>query len=87
MKKFEIQPNKIYDVSDGSNVFFIRVIERWHSQYKVEIASYPDLDEFSDSDLKFEPAYYTYYEIKHLFGYFIFADYYDVEEDNDYEEA
>lgn len=74
MSKFVIEPNKIYDVSDGSSLFFIRVIERWYSDYKVEIASYPDLDDFSDCDLKFEPAFYTKSELKHLFGSFVFVD-------------
>lgn len=74
MSKFVIEPNKIYDVDDGSYVFFIRVIERWYSDYKVEIASYPDSDDFSDSDLKFEPAIYTKFELKHLFGSFEFED-------------
>lgn len=85
MSKFVIEPNKIYDVSDGSSLFFIRVIERWYSDYKVEIASYPDLDDFSDCDLKFEPAIYTKFELKHLFGSFVFEDPESDEEEEDEE--
>ena len=66
MSKFVIEPNKIYLAFDGSSVFFIRVIERWYSDYKVEIALYPDFCDFSDSDLNFEPAIYTRSELKHL---------------------
>lgn len=74
MSKFVVEPNKIYDVNDGSYSFFIRVVERWYSDYKVEIACYPDLDDFSDYDLIFEPAIYTKFELKHLFGSFEFED-------------
>jgi hypothetical protein len=85
MSKFVIEPNKIYDVNDGSNVFFIRVVERWYSDYKVEIASYPDLDDFNDSDLRFEPAIYTKFELNHLFGSFVFDDPESDEEEEDEE--
>ena len=34
MSKFVIEPNKIYDVSDGSSAFFIRVLKRWFSDHK-----------------------------------------------------
>lgn len=85
MSNFVIEPNKIYDVSDGSSLFFIRVIERWYSDYKVEIASYPDLDDFSDCDLKFEPAIYTKFELKYLFGSFVFEDPESDEEEEDEE--
>lgn len=84
---FIIEPDKIYDVSDGSSCFFIRLIKRWYSDYKVEIASYPDSDDFSVSDLKFEPAIYTCFELKRFFGPFIFDDPEFDEEDNDDEEA
>ena len=87
MSKFVIEPNKIYEVSDGSYCFFIRVLERWYSAYKVELASYPDLDDFSDSDLEFEPAIYNKFELKHLFGSFQFDDPESDEEDFDDEEA
>ena len=59
MSKSVIEPNKIYLAYDGSSVFFIRVIERWYSDFKVEIAPYPDSGDFSFSDLNFEPAIYT----------------------------
>lgn len=87
MSKFVIEPNKIYDAYDGSNVFFIRVLERWYSDYKVELAPYPDSDNFSDSDLKFESAIYTKFELKHLFGSFDFNDSESDVEDIDDEEA
>ena len=38
MLKFVIEPNKIYPVVDNSGFFFIRVIERWYSDYKVELS-------------------------------------------------
>ncbi len=38
MSKFVIEPNKIYDVNFCSVRFFIRVIERCYSDYKVEEA-------------------------------------------------
>ena len=50
MSKFVIEPNKIYDVNFCSYRFFMRVIERWYSDYKVEIACYPDFDDFSYFD-------------------------------------
>lgn len=84
MSKFVIDPNKIYPVVDNSGFFFIRVIERW---YKVEIAPYPDSDDFSDSDLKFESAIYTKFELKRLFGSFVFDDLASDGEDYDDEEA
>lgn len=87
MSKFVIEPNKIYDVDDGSNCFIIRVIERWYSGYKVEIAPYPDLDEFSESDLEFGTTIYTKNELKRLFGSFDFDDPESDEEDIDDEEA
>ena len=87
MSKFVIEPNKIYDVDDGSYVFFIRVLKRWYSDFKVEIAPYPDSDDFSGSDLKFESAIYTKFELKRLFGSFIFDDPEFDDEDNDDEEA
>lgn len=87
MSKFVIEPNKIYPVVDNSGFFFIRVIKRWYSDYKVEIAPCPDSDDFSDSDLKFEPAFYTRFELKRLFGSFDFNDSESDEEDNDDEEA
>ena len=86
MSKTVIERNKIYLAYDGSSVFFIRVIERWYSDYKVEIAPYPDSDDFSDSDLNFEPAIYNRSEIKNLFGSFVFDPESD-EEDIDDEEA
>lgn len=85
MSKFIIEPNKIYDVADGSNVFFIRVIERWYSGFKVEIAPYPDLDDFSDSDLEFAITVYSKSELKHLFGPFEFDDPESDEEEEDEE--
>lgn len=85
MSKFVIEPNKIYEVCDGSYFFFIRVIERWYSDYKVEIASYPDSDDFSESDLKFEPAIYNKFELKRLFGSFVYDDPESDEEDEDEE--
>lgn len=85
MSKFVIDPNKIYDVNDGSNLFFIRVIERWYSGYKVEIAPYPDLDDFSDSDLEFAITVYSKSELKHLFGSFVFDDPESDEEEEDEE--
>lgn len=87
MSKFLIEPNKIYPVIDNSGFFFIRVIERWYSDYKVEIAPCPDFDVFSDSDLKFVPAIYTKFELKHLFGSFVFDCFSSDVEDNDDEEA
>lgn len=36
MSKFVIEPNKIYDLNLCSVWFFIRVIERCYSDYKVE---------------------------------------------------
>ena len=86
MSKYVIEPNKIYLVYDGSSVFFIRVIERWFSDYKVEIAPYSDSGDFSVSDLNFEPAIYTRFELMHLFGSFDFDSESD-EEDIDDEEA
>lgn len=70
--KFTIKPNKIYPVVDCWNIFFIRVIKRCYSDYKVEIAPYSDFDCFSDSDLKFEPAIYSKFDLKRLFGPFEF---------------
>lgn len=84
--KFIIEPNKIYDVCDGSNIFFIRVLKRWYSDYKVEIAPFPSFDDCY-SDLKFEPAIYTKFELKRLFGSFEFDDSESDEEDIDDEEA
>lgn len=86
MSKFVIEPNKIYEVSDGSYCFFIRVLERWYSFYKVELASYPVLDDFSDSDLEFEPAIYNKFELMHLFGSFVFDDP-ELDEEYENEEA
>ena len=54
MSKFLIEPNRIYFCFDGSSLFLIRVIERCHSDYKVEIAPFPDSGYFSESDLNFE---------------------------------
>lgn len=82
MSKLVIEPNKIYLVVDNSGFFFIRVIERWYSDYKVEIAPYPD---FSDSDLKFEPAIYSKFELKRFFGPFEFEDPESDEEEEDEE--
>lgn len=50
MSKVVIEPNKIYDVNFCSDRFFIRVIERWYSDYKVEIACYPDFDDSLEAD-------------------------------------
>lgn len=85
--KFTIEPNKIYDVDDGSNVFFIRVLKRWYSGYKVELAPYPDLDDFNDSDLRFEPTIYTKTELMALFGPFVFDDSLEADEEEEDEEA
>lgn len=85
MSKFLIEPNKIYPVVDNSGFFFIRVIERWYSGYKVEIATYPDLDDFSDSDLEFAITVYSKSELKHLFGSFVFDDSESYEEEEDEE--
>lgn len=87
MPKFTIEPNKIYDVDNGSNVFLIRVIGRWYSDYKVEIAPYPDLDYFNDSDLRFELTIYNKTELMALFGPFVFNDSPEVEEGEEHEEA
>lgn len=87
MLKFVIEPNKIYPVVDNSGFFFIRVIERWYSDYKVEIAPYPDSDDFSDSYLKFESAIYTKFELSRLFGSFVFDDSPEVDEEEEDEEA
>lgn len=86
MSIFVIEPCKFYVVSDGSSAFFISVIKRWYSDYIVEIASYPDLDDFSYSDLKFEPFIYTKFELNHLFGSFVFDDP-ESDEEEEYEEA
>lgn len=77
MSRSVIKPNKIYLIFDGSSLFFIRVIERWHSDYKVEISPY--------FDLNFEPAIYTQSDLKNLFGSFVFDS--ESDEDNDDEEA
>lgn len=87
MAKFVIEPNKIYDVDDGSNVFFIRVLDRWYSDYKVEIAQYPDLVDFSDSDLNFVSAIYNKYELMRCFGPFVFESPEAEEEEEENEEA
>lgn len=87
MSKFVIEPNKIYDVNDGSYNFFIRVIERWYSDYKVEIACYPDLDDFSDFDLKFSVSIYNKFELSRLFGPFVFDDSPEADEEEEDEEA
>lgn len=50
MSKFVIEPNKIYDVNFCSYRFFIRVIECCDSDYKVQIARYPDFDDSLESD-------------------------------------
>lgn len=83
MSKFVIEPNKIYPVVDNSGFFFIRVTKRWYSGYKVEIAPYPDLDDFSDSDLEFAITVYSKSELKHLFGSFVFDDPESDEEEED----
>lgn len=85
MSKFVIEPNKIYDVNDGSCSFFIRVLKRWYSDYKVEVAPYPDFDDFYDFDLDFEPAIYSKFELKRLFGPFEFEDPESDEEEEDEE--
>lgn len=87
MSKFVIEPNKIYDVNDGSYSFFIRVVERWYSDYKVEIACYPDFDDFSDFDLKFSVSIYNKFELSRLFGPFVFDDSPEVDEEEEDEEA
>ena len=87
MSKFVIEPNKIYDVNDGSYCFFIRVIERWYSDYKVEIACYPDFDDFSDSDLKFGVSIYNKFELSRLFGPFVFDVSPEADEEEEDEEA
>lgn len=88
MSKFVIEPNKIYDVNDGSYSFFIRVVDRWSDlDYKVEIAYYPDFDDFSDSDLKFEPAFYNKFELSRLFGPFVLDDSPEADEVEEDEEA
>lgn len=87
MSKFLIEPNKIFDVNDGSYSFFIRVVERLYSDYKVEIACYPDLDDFSDSDLKFSVSIYNKFELSRLFGPFVFDDSPEVDEEEEDEEA
>lgn len=87
MLKFVIEPNKIYPVVDNSGFFFICVIERWYSDYKVEIAPYPDSDDFSVSDLKFESAIYTKSGLSRLFGPFVFDDSPEVDEEEEDEEA
>ena len=50
MSKFVIEPYKIYDVNFCSVRFFIRVIERCYSDYKVVIACYPDFDDSLEAD-------------------------------------
>lgn len=72
MSKFVIEPNKIYDVIFWSYRFFIRVIERLHSDYKVEIACYPDFDDFSYSDLNFRVVIFNEFDLSCLFGPFVF---------------
>lgn len=86
MSKFVIEPNKIYLVIDNSGLFFIRVVQRWYSDYKVELAPPRYSDDFSVSDLKFFPAIYSKFELKHLFGSFVFKDL-ESEEDEEDEEA
>lgn len=49
MLKFVIEPNKIYPVVDNSRFFFIRVIERLYSDYKVELSRLFDLFVFDYS--------------------------------------
>lgn len=58
MSKFVIEPNKIYDVNFCSYRFFIRVTERLYSDYKVEIACYPDFDDSlkADEEEEYEEA-------------------------------
>lgn len=86
MSKFVIEPGKIYSVESGNECFFIRVLDRWYSDYKVEIAQYPDLEDFSDSDLNFELAIYNKYELMRCFGPFVF-DASESEEEEEDEEA
>lgn len=74
MSKFVIEPNEIYDVNFCSVRFFIRVIERCYSDYKVEIASYPDFDDFSFLDLNFRVFNYNEFDLSCLFGPFVFDD-------------
>lgn len=87
MSKFVIEPNKIYDVKFCSYRFFMRVIERWYSDYKVEIACYPDFDDFSYFDLNFRVFIYNEFDLSCLFGPFVFDDSLKADEEEEYEEA
>lgn len=86
MKKSVIEPNKIYLANDGSSLFFLRVIERCYSDYKVEVAPCPYSGDFSVFDLNFEPAHYLGLELKDFLDSFDFDPESD-EKDIDDEEA
>lgn len=87
MSKFVIESNKVYDVNFCSFRFFIRVIERCNSDYKVEIAYYPDFDDFSYFDLNFRVFIFNEFDLSCLFGPFVFDVSLEADEEVEYEEA
>ena len=87
MSKFVIEPKKIYDVVFWSYRFLIRVIERSYSDYKVEIAPYPDFDDFSYFDLNFRAIIFKKYDLLCLFGPFVFDDSLKAVKEVEHEEA
>lgn len=87
MSNFVIEPNKIYLVSSCSFRFFIRVIERCNSDYTVDLACYPDFDDFSYFDLKFRTFIYNEFDLWCIFGSFVFDDSLEAHEVEEYEEA
>lgn len=87
MSKFVIKPNKIYEVNFCSIRFFIRVIGRCYPDYNVEIAPYPDFDDFSYFDLNYRGFIYNNFDLSCLFGPFVFDDSLEADEEEEYEEA
>lgn len=87
MSKVVIEPNKIYDVNFCYYRFFIRVIERCNSDYKVEIARYSDFADFSYTDLNFRAFIYNEFVLSCFFGSFVFDDSLEADEEEEYEET